>query len=93
MTSIKKTSAPVKASKPKTIPQLKKAHKAYMLRTCDAQRQGHGGFQWPESGPVVCPDYNDRAVCNGGLFGMLWGNRCRWPAELEFRRALARGRH
>ena len=46
-----------------------------ILRTCDADMQGHGGFQWPTSGHVEAPDWDpdpDRE-CGGGLHGLLWG--------------------
>ena len=44
-----------------------------MLRTCDERRQGHGGFQWPESGLVTAPDWSAEPVCGYGLHGFLWG--------------------
>jgi len=65
--------------KPRTIEELKAAHKGYMLRTCNKNMQGYGGFQWPTAGLVTAPDWHKRPVCNGGLFGLLWGAG---PAEL-----------
>lgn len=47
--------------------------KVLVLRTCDADRKSHGGFQWPESGPVEAPDWNPVAECGRGLHGLLWG--------------------
>jgi hypothetical protein len=44
-----------------------------VLRTCDEKMQGHGGFQWPTSGPVSCPDWNPEPICGGGLHGLLNG--------------------
>ncbi len=44
-----------------------------LLRTCDPQRQGHGGFAWPDSGLVSAPDWNPRPICGYGLHGFLWG--------------------
>lgn len=44
-----------------------------LLRTCDSTRQGHGGFQWPESGPVIAPDWDPKSQCGHGLHGFLWG--------------------
>jgi len=44
-----------------------------VLRSCNELRQGYGGFQWPESGPVSAPDWNPEPVCGGGLHGFLWG--------------------
>jgi hypothetical protein len=48
-------------------------NKVLCLRTCDAQRRGHGGFQWPESGPVEAPDWSPAPCCGKGLHGLLWG--------------------
>ncbi len=50
-------------------------NKKYMLglRTCDANMTSYGGFKWPESGPVTCPDWNPEPVCGGGLHFLLWG--------------------
>lgn len=44
-----------------------------ILRTCSADMLSHGGFRWPESGPVEVPDWNPKHVCGGGLHGLLWG--------------------
>ena len=44
-----------------------------VLRTCDQDHRSYGGFQWPELGPVECPDWNPSPVCGGGLHGLLWG--------------------
>lgn len=46
----------------------------YMLRTCDARRQAYYGFQWPESGLVICPDWKKTAACGNGLHGLLHGD-------------------
>ena len=43
------------------------------MRTCDENLKSHGGFQWPESGEVVCPDWDAKAECGNGLHGLLWG--------------------
>ena len=48
-------------------------NKVLCLRTCDAQRRGHGGFQWPESGYVEAPDWSPEPCCGRGLHGLLWG--------------------
>ncbi len=48
-------------------------NKVLCLRTCDANRRGHGGFQWPESGPVEAPDWSAEPCCGKGLHGLLWG--------------------
>ena len=48
-------------------------NKVLCLRTCDAQRRGHGGFQWPESGYVEAPDWSPEPCCGKGLHGLLWG--------------------
>ncbi len=47
--------------------------KTLILRTCDAQLRGHGGFQWPESGPVEYTDWSPVAKCGNGLHGLLEG--------------------
>jgi len=44
-----------------------------ILRTCNKNLQGYGGFQWPASGPVSCLDWNPKPVCGGGLHGLLNG--------------------
>jgi hypothetical protein len=45
----------------------------YMLRCCDSQRRAHGGFVWPESGPVEAPDWQPTQECGHGLHGWLMG--------------------
>jgi len=47
--------------------------KVLVMRTCDKDMRGYGGFQWPESGPVECPDWDPAVQCGGGLHGLLWG--------------------
>jgi len=47
---------------------------ALVLRTCDKNMQGYGGFQWPTSGEVSAPDWKSKVVCGNGLHGLLWGN-------------------
>ena len=47
--------------------------KVLVLRTSSKDRTSYGGFQWPESGPVSCSDWNPDPVCGGGLHGLLWG--------------------
>jgi len=47
--------------------------KALILRTCNAEMKSHGGFQWPESGPVSCNDWSPEPCCGKGLHGFLWG--------------------
>ena len=44
-----------------------------VLRTCNADGTSHGGFVWPEAGPVACPDWEPTAECGHGLHGALWG--------------------
>ena len=46
-----------------------------LLRSCRSDMTSRGGFQWPESGPVECPDWNDRPECGGGLHGLLLGQQ------------------
>src|SRR5574337_852517 len=45
----------------------------YLLRTCAADGTSHGGFRWPESGPVKCLDWDSMPVCGHGLHGLLLG--------------------
>jgi hypothetical protein len=52
------------APKPETV---------LVLRTCAADMTSHGGFVWPESGPVEAKDWTSEPVCGGGLHGLLWG--------------------
>lgn len=47
--------------------------KSFVLRTCDVNLRAHGGFQWPESGFVECPDWNPEPKCGHGLHGLLKG--------------------
>lgn len=44
-----------------------------IMRTCDKNMRSHGGFQWPQSGPVVAPDWQPTEECGNGLHGFLWG--------------------
>ena len=44
-----------------------------VLRTCAADMSAYGGFVWPESGPVECPDWDPAPECGNGLHGALWG--------------------
>ena len=67
----KQKAASASATTPVPVPPP--AAIALVLRTCDANRQGHGGFQWPESGPVAAPDWSPAAVCGRGLHGLLHG--------------------
>ena len=45
----------------------------YVLRSCKSDGTSHGGFRWPDSGPVECPDWSPAAECGHGLHGLLWG--------------------
>ena len=49
-------------------------HTRYVLRTCSADLKAYGGFQWPSSGPVECPDWSEEPVCGQGLHGFLDGH-------------------
>ena len=48
-------------------------HKAYILRTCNADMSSRGGFVWPREGVVECPDWKPTEECGNGLHGALWG--------------------
>ena len=52
---------------------MKKKKHALVLRTCNSEMTSHGGFEWPESGPVSCDDWDPTPRCGGGLHGLLWG--------------------
>jgi len=79
-----------------TSPTIKLAKgEALMLRTCNPDGTSHGGFQWPKSGKVVCPDWSPAAACGNGLHGLLWGvgngsylnwEDAAWPSQPIFRR-------
>ena len=77
-----------KTVKPPTIEELKTRHKAYMLRTCNADMTSHGGFQWPTFGTVECPDWKPKAECGNGLHGLLWGagsaNYLSWDPDAKW---------
>ena len=65
MSTTKKKRAPAAYRLPKG--------RALMLRTCGADMRAHGGFVWPMSGRVTCPDWSPVAECGHGLHGLLWG--------------------
>ena len=48
-------------------------HKAYILRTCNADMSSRNGFIWPREGAVECPDWKATKECGNGLHGALWG--------------------
>jgi len=48
--------------------------KILVLRTCNADGTAHGGWKWPDSGPVEAPDWNGKPTCGGGLHGLPWGD-------------------
>jgi len=49
---------------------------ALVLRTCNPDLTSHGGFKWPDNGPVACPDWDATPECGHGLHGLLWGEGC-----------------
>ena len=48
-------------------------HKAYILRTCNADMSSRNGFIWPREGIAECPDWKPTKQCGNGLHGALWG--------------------
>ena len=44
-----------------------------LLRTIPPSRISHKGFQWPESGPVKAPEWDDTPCECKGLLGLPWG--------------------
>jgi hypothetical protein len=57
----------------KTAAPKVRAGYVLVLRTCYANGQSYGGFQWPNKGPVSCPDWSPERRCGFGLHGLLWG--------------------
>jgi hypothetical protein len=47
--------------------------KALILRSCKPDMTSYNGFLWPESGAVICPDWDPKPFCGSGLHGWLWG--------------------
>ena len=45
------------------------------LRTVDANRRAHGGFQWPSEigARVEAPNWHPTSECGNGLHGLPWG--------------------
>ncbi len=58
-----------------------------VLRTSDKDGTAYGGFKWPESGIVECPDWKENSECGNGLHGILWpeGN---WSDIKEYDEAI-----
>jgi hypothetical protein len=44
-----------------------------VLRTCSPDGTSYGGFRWPLTGPVECPDWEPTDLCGHGLHGLPWG--------------------
>ena len=44
-----------------------------VTRYVRADMTTHGGFKWPTSGHVTCPDWDPAPKCGGGLHGWLHG--------------------
>ena len=44
-----------------------------ILKLTNHKRQSHGGFQWPDCGPVECDDWDPAPRCGGGLHGWARG--------------------
>ena len=44
-----------------------------VLRATNADLKSYNGFQWPESGPVSCEDWDSKPECGHGLHGLPWG--------------------
>jgi len=50
-----------------------KENEILVLRTCDENMCGHGGFRWPTGGRVEAPDWDGLPKCGGGLHGLPKG--------------------
>jgi hypothetical protein len=59
-----------------------------VLRTCDENMMSYGGFEWPQSGPVECPDWDSKPECGNGLHGFAWGegdgNLANWDSTAKW---------
>ncbi len=59
-----------------------------ILRTCNADLTSHGGFQWPDNGPVEAPDWDPTPDCGHGLHGLPWGegdgSLLNWAADARW---------
>ena len=66
---MKKTTLKKKSPKKSVKTDQNPNEKILVLRTSDENLKSHGGFQWPESGPVECPDWDKDAKCGNGLHG------------------------
>lgn len=47
--------------------------KVPILRTCDRDGRGFGGFQYPRAGEVWDPNWNPRPLTGNGIHGLAWG--------------------
>ncbi len=45
-----------------------------VLKSVNPDMTAHGGFLWPESGAVKCPDWEETPECGHGLHGWLWAH-------------------
>ena len=57
----------------KKVLKLKRKWKHYGMRTSDPDGRSHGGFQWPATGMVECPDWDAKPRCGNGLHALLNG--------------------
>jgi hypothetical protein len=59
-----------------------------VLRTCDKNMKSRNGFEWPQSGPVECPDWDSKPECGNGLHGFAWGegdgNLANWESTAKW---------
>ncbi len=58
-------------AKAKTKKKVVKPKFVYVLRANTPENTSYGGFQWPESGIVTCPDWKRNYKCGNGLHGFL----------------------
>ena len=63
---------PKKKTKPAEAPAAA-PQRVRILKTVDARMRAYGGFVWPKSGPVSCPDWKPTHECGNGLHGLLEG--------------------
>ena len=51
-----------------------RGNRVLLVKCVERGGKSHGGFQWPQSGPVVAEQFSREPDCeSGGLFGWPWG--------------------
>lgn len=59
---------------PQNLPAKKRIkNPVLVLKTLPSNLKAYGGFQWPSSGYVKCPDFDPKRAIGGGFHGLLLG--------------------